>query len=213
MLGESLAKLLNRGLPRSPRARQLCASLAGKSVSIAVRDLGRMRLSSTGDTLNLALGERGAAGATPASVATTPASADATLTGGPLSLLALGGEGAQAVLQRGDVRVDGDTEVAEKFRELLQLLQPDLEEELALLIGDVPAHQLARCARLARRSLRRAAATTLENLAEYLGHERADLVSRNEGEQFLRGVDTVREGVDRLEARLELLARRRRGGA
>jgi ubiquinone biosynthesis protein UbiJ len=34
-------------------------------------------------------------------------------------------------------------------------------------------------------------------------------VSRNEGEQFLRGVDAVREGVDRLQARLELLARRR----
>ena len=47
------------------------------------------------------------------------------------------------------------------------------------------------------------------NLAEYLGHERGDLVPRNEGEQFLRGVDAVREGVDRVEARLENLARRR----
>jgi ubiquinone biosynthesis protein UbiJ len=58
---------------------------------------------------------------------------------------------------------------------------------------------------------RKAAATTAENLAEYLAHERRDLVPRNEGEQFLRGVDSVREDVDRLEARIALL-RERRGG-
>ena len=47
------------------------------------------------------------------------------------------------------------------------------------------------------------------NLAEYLGHERGHLVPRAEGEQFLRGVDAVREDLDRLQARLDLLARRR----
>jgi ubiquinone biosynthesis accessory factor UbiJ len=206
MLAELLANVLNRGLPRSPRARQLCADLAGKSVSLVVGELGRVRLGSTGETVTLALGDGGGA-------PTAAAHADATLAGGPLSLLALGGARAEAVLQRGGVRVGGDAEVAERFRELLQLLRPDLEEELALVIGDVPAHQLGRLARLAGRALRRAALTTLQNLGEYLGHERRDLVSRNEGEQFLRAVDTVRESVDRLEARLELLARRRRGSA
>jgi ubiquinone biosynthesis protein UbiJ len=36
-------------------------------------------------------------------------------------------------------------------------------------------------------------------------------VSRHEGEQFLRGVEALREDLDRLAARLELLARRRAG--
>jgi len=76
-------------------------------------------------------------------------------------------------------------------------------------VGDVPAHQLGRLARLALRFGRSGVSTTLRNAAEYLAHERADLVSRSEGEQFLRGVDAVREGVDRLTHRLELLARRR----
>ena len=137
------------------------------------------------------------------------APADATLAGGPLSLLALAGESAAAVLQRGEVVIGGDAELAQKFRELARLLRPDLEEELSLLLGDVPAHQLGRLARLTLHWSRRAAGTTLENLAEYLGHERADLVPRNEGEQFLRGVDAVREGVDRLAARIELLSARR----
>ena len=35
-------------------------------------------------------------------------------------------------------------------------------------------------------------------------------VPRHEGEQFLRGVEALREDLDRLAARLELLAQRRR---
>ena len=194
MLSATLDNLLNRGLPRSPRARQLCAELEGRSVAIEIREITRLRVASTGQTL---------------SVMRDDAPADATLTGGPVSLLALAGESADAVLQRGEVAISGDAELAQKFRELARLLRPDLEEELSLLLGDVPAHQLGRLARLTLRWSRRAAATTLTNLAEYLGHERADLVSRNEGEQFLRGVDAVREGVDRLGARIALLSARR----
>jgi len=194
MLSATLDNLLNRGLPRSPRARQLCAELEGRSVAIEIREITRLRVASTGQTL---------------SVMRDDAPADATLTGGPVSLLALAGESADAVLQRGEVAISGDAELAQKFRELARLLRPDLEEELSLLLGDVPAHQLGRLARLTLRWSRRAAATTLTNLAEYLGHERADLVPRNEGEQFLRGVDAVREGVDRLSARIALLSARR----
>lgn len=194
MLTAILEKVLNRGLPRSPRARQLTAELEGKSVAVLVRDLAEVTVRSNGQTLDLTRG------------ATL---ADATVSGGALSLLALSGPQAQAVLQRGDVAISGDAELAEKFRALAQLLRPDFEEELAMLVGDVPAHQLGRLARFGADLGRRAAATTLTNLAEFLAHERGDLVSRPEGEQFLRGVDQVREGVDRLEARLELLRRRR----
>jgi ubiquinone biosynthesis accessory factor UbiJ len=194
MLSATLDNLLNRGLPRSPRARQLCAELEGKSVAIEIRDITRLRVASSGQTL---------------SVTRDDAPADATLAGGPLSLLALAGGSPDAVLQRGDVAIGGDAELAQKFRELAGLLRPDLEEELSLLLGDVPAHQLGRLARLGLNWSRTAASTTLANLAEYLGHERADLVPRNEGEQFLRAVDALREGVDRLAARIELLARRR----
>jgi ubiquinone biosynthesis protein UbiJ len=194
MFAATLVQLLNRGLARSPRARQLTAELAGKRLAVIMPEVTRFTLASNGATLVL----EGA-----------DAAADASVSGGALSLLALAGPAAQAVLQRGAVTLSGDTEVAEKFRELAQLLRPDPEEELSLLLGDVSAHQLGRLARGARELGRRAAHTTLQNLAEYLGHERGELVPRNEGEQFLRGVDALRENTDRLQARLELLARRR----
>jgi ubiquinone biosynthesis protein UbiJ len=43
------------------------------------------------------------------------------------------------------------------------------------------------------------------DIGEYASHERRDLVSRPEGEAFLRDVDALREDVERLAARLELL--------
>ena len=194
MLTATLENLLNRGLPRSVRARELCAELQGRSLAIDIRDIARLRVASNGLQLAVTRDEE---------------PADATVSGGPLGLAALAADSPEAVLQRGGVAIAGDAELAQKFRELGRLLRPDLEEELSLLLGDVPAHQLGRLARLGLRFGRSGLSTTVRNAAEYLAHESADLVSRNEGEQFLRGVDAVREGVDRLAARLEQLTRRR----
>ncbi|HEY1492401.1 MAG TPA: SCP2 sterol-binding domain-containing protein [Steroidobacteraceae bacterium] len=194
MLTVGIENLLNRGLPRSPRARALCADLAGKSVAIAVRDITRLHIASTGLTLAVTRGD---------------APADATLSTGPVGLLALMGPAARNALQSGAVAIGGDAELAGKFQELLKLLRPDVEEELSGVVGDVAAHRLGRLARAGADWGRRAAATGLANAAEYLGHERADLVPRAEGEQFLRGVDELREDLDRLQARFELLAQQR----
>jgi ubiquinone biosynthesis accessory factor UbiJ len=192
MLTATLGNLLNRGLPRSFRAREICADLNGRSLALSMPDIARLRLASTGVTLA-------------ASFDAEPA--DATLTGGPLAMLALLGASALPTLQRGQVAISGDAEIAGKFRELLELLRPDFEEELSLLIGDVPAHQLARLMRASGAWGVQAAGTALANLGEYFAHESADLVSRNEGEAFLRGVDALREGVDRAQGRLERLER------
>lgn len=209
MLTSTLENVLNRGLPRSPRAQQLCAELAGRRVAITIAPAqsggsAHVLVESTGHSLKLTAVTAGGLASAPVD-ATPP---DATITGGPLSLLALSGPAPEAVLQRGDVRIDGDAELAQKFRELALLLRPDLEEELSLVLGDVPAHQLGRFARAALGWTQKAATTTVRNVAEYLGHERRDLVPRNEADQFLQGVDTLREDVDRLAARIDLLNRR-----
>jgi ubiquinone biosynthesis protein UbiJ len=194
MLTETLGNLLNRALPRSERARQLCAELAGRSLALEVRGVGRLCLESNGATLEVRSGGT---------------QADAELSVGPLTLLTLAGADAQAALQRGDAVICGDGEVAARFRELLRLLAPDPEEELSAVLGDVPAHGLARLGRLTLAFSRRAVDTAWRNTGDYLAHERADLVPRREGEQFLKGVDLLREDVDRLAARIELLTARR----
>ena len=193
MLTATIENVLNRGLPRSPRAQQLCAELAGRRIAIEAPSVARVLVESTGSCLRISRGSL---------------AADAEVIGGPLSLLALGGGAADAPLSGGQVEVRGDAELAQKFHELARLLRPDPEEELSMLIGDVAAHRLGRLARGALGWSRDAAATLLRDAGEYFSHERGDLVSREEGEQFLRGVDTLREDTDRLEARITLLAQR-----
>jgi ubiquinone biosynthesis protein UbiJ len=195
MLTSTLENLLNRGLPRSPRARQLCKELEGRRVGVEVSGFTRLLVESTGETLRV--------------TRDVAAGAEAELIGRPVSLMALAGPEPEAVLQRGGVQIRGDAELAQKFRELALLLRPDLEEELSQAIGDVPAHQIGRFARAAFAWTQKAASTTVRNVAEYLAHERQHLVPRAEGEQFLKGVDAVRENVDRLEARIELVAKQR----
>ncbi len=195
MLTATLGQLLNRGLPRSPRARQLCAQLAGKSVAIVVRDIVRLRVASDGLTL---------------AVTSDALGADASIEGGPLGLAALGGAQGQAVLQRGDVdhqRRCGARAEIPRARRVAHVPTWRRSCRCSRRRGGAPPRRAWRAAVRAGRAARRD--TTLANLAEYLAHERRDLVPRNEGEQFLRGVDALREGVDRLQARLELLARRR----
>jgi len=192
MLTATIENVLNRGLPRSPRAQQLCAELAGRRIAIEAPALARLLVESTGIALRVTRGSL---------------PADAEVIGGPLSLLALGASATDEPLSR-DIEVRGDAELAQKFQELARLLRPDPEEELSILIGDVAAHRVGRLTRGALDWTRSAAATLLQDVGEYFSHERADLVSREEGEQFLRGVDALREDVDRVDARIELLKQR-----
>jgi ubiquinone biosynthesis protein UbiJ len=194
MLTSTIENVLNRGLPRSPRARQLCRELQGHRVGVEVTGFTRWLVQSTGETLQV--------------TRDSSTAAEAELAGGPLSLMALVRGTPEEVLQRGDVQIRGDAELAQKFRELALLLRPDVEEELSQFIGDVPAHQIGRFTRAAFGWTQKAANTTVRNVAEYLAHERQHLVPRAEGDQLLKGVDTLREDVDRLEARIAVLAQK-----
>jgi len=168
--------------------------LHGHRVGVDITGFMRLVVESTGETLQL--------------TRDASAIAEAEISGGPMSLLALAGESPEAVIQRGDVQIHGDLELAQKFRELALLLRPDIEEEVSKVLGDVPAHHLGRVARAAFGWTRNAASTSVRNVAEYFAHERQHLVPRAEADQLLKGVDTLRENVDRLEARIDLLTRK-----
>jgi ubiquinone biosynthesis protein UbiJ len=68
--------------------------------------------------------------------------------------------------------------------------------------------------RLAGRTLawaRKARRIAGENVAEYLQEESRDLVNRTELDEFLQGVDSLRDTADRVAARLARLERREKG--
>ncbi|MGB8326854.1 MAG: SCP2 sterol-binding domain-containing protein [Steroidobacteraceae bacterium] len=204
MLTELLENALNRNLPQSPRAQELCRELNGRRLGVeATGGIFSIVVESAGTSLRLI---RGGAAQAPANKPP-----EAQVLGSPLALLALAGSDPEAVIHRGDVQITGDAEIAQQFRELAMLLRPDIEEALAQFVGDAPAHYAARFVRMALGWGRRTADTTVRNIAEYLSHERGDLVPRAEADSQMREVDALREDVDRLEARLAALAGKGRG--
>jgi ubiquinone biosynthesis protein UbiJ len=193
----ALERLLERAVAQarndSPRAISLLAALQGRKLEIRVSGTAWTAvLESDGQTLHLRPG----------------GPADASIIGAPLSLLGLTAQDPQAVIARGDVRIEGDAQIAQQFRELALLLRPDLEMGLSRLVGRSGAHLAVLGLRAAHDWTRAATWTAAQNVAEYLAHERGDLVSRPEAEHFLRGVDQLREQLDRVDARLQHLENR-----
>ncbi|MCC7461063.1 MAG: hypothetical protein IT480_01235 [Gammaproteobacteria bacterium] len=184
--------------------------LTGRSVELQLSGTRwALRLHSHGESLQLrAVAAAPAAGGTAADGDSSVSAADARISGGALALLALAGPDAVAVLRRGDVRIEGDGALAERFSELARLLRPDVEHQLGHAIGPIPAHLALRAGRGALAWGRRAARATLRNAADYLAHERRDLVPAPESEQVMRGAERLREQSDRLDVQLTQLERR-----
>ncbi len=192
MLTERLQAMIDRGVEGSPRARALLSELEGRRMQVAARHT----------PWQLCL--RASQGRLLISRDAAP-DADVRLAGTPLALLSLLHEDPAAVIRRGDVTLDGDVEAGQRFQELTQLLRPDLEAGLARIIGDVPAYGAGSLLRKALAWGRASAATQVDNIGEYLTHEKKVLVPRAEARQFLDDVDALRESTDRLAARVAQL--------
>jgi ubiquinone biosynthesis protein UbiJ len=189
-------RIVNRNIAGSSRARALLAELRGRTMEL--------RFAATPLRICFA--------AAAESLAVTPAGAepaDAVIEGTPLAFLRLAAGDAAKSIRAGGMDVKGDAEVAEGFRRLLAAARPDLEEELSRLTGDAAAHHLARFAREAAEFGRRAGDALARNVSEYLSEESRDVPVRLEVEEFLEGVDRLRESVDRLEARVAAAERAR----
>jgi len=200
MLLERLAAALNRNVAESPRAQALVRQLEGRVMSLTV------------EGTPLAFFFRAADGQLVISPRHEGA-VDASLAGTPLALLALAGPRAEGKLRSGGVRIEGDAEVAQKFRDLLEQAQPDFEEELARVLGDVAARRIANVARDVLDWGRKAAGSFTGSVVEFLQEEGRDVPTRVEVDEFLEGVDRLRDDVERLEARLARLESRRAAAA
>jgi ubiquinone biosynthesis protein UbiJ len=205
----SAEAMLNRGIGASAQAAALARRLEGTSLQVDIEGFSRIRTAAVGGQLALLAGDDAGAAYAPA---------DATISGSPPAFLQqlMGGAnrqpGSPAAMSR-SVQIRGDAEIADLYRKLIILARPDPEEELSRWIGDIPARRLSQFAGRVLEAARHARRTAGENIAEYLQEEGRDLVNKTELEEFLRGVDELRETADRIEARLGRLEQRVKGPA
>ena len=195
----SAEALLNRSIDSSAQALRTARRLEGTSLQVDVEGITRIRASAHQGRLAL--------------LAVSDSAADAVIAGSLPALLQLFKGGANRDSGGPAAQIRGDAEIANRYRELFMLARPDPEEELSRWIGDFPARRVSLFARRALEFARRARRTAGENIAEYLQEEGRDLVNRTELDEFLHGVDELRETFDRIEARLARLEQRLTGAA
>jgi len=190
---DRVATVLNRNLAQSTPGRALRGQLAGRSFAIRVDGFAlRIRLGVEGEALVLAANDL---------------PADAEVAGAPLSLLALLRDtGSPAGRNR--VAISGDPELAQSFQKLLGFARPEIEAELARLVGEAPAALASRAAHSVLGFMRRIQATAIHSTAEYLTEESRDLPAKAQADLHLSQVDRIREDVDRAGARVALLEER-----
>ena len=118
-----------------------------------------------------------------------------------------------AALKREDVvprgmEISGDAETAQLFSRLLKQAEPDWEEVLSRYVGDIPARQVGNLMRGLARWGRDAGGRLGQDLVDYLHYETRAVPPRHEVEEFLTGVDRLRDDAERLSARLARAAQK-----
>ena len=195
MLFTALESALNRNIAASSTARALCGRLVGKTLRLQIYGLPfELCLRAEAERLQLDTNNTTAA--------------DATLSGSPIGLLTLAQQNSTASLSGSSVRIEGDAEVAQLYSQLLKQIKPDMEEELSRIVGDVTAHQIGNTVRSVFSFGRRLGNTFLQNAGEYLSEEGRDVPTKTEAEEFIRGVDVLRDDIERFDARLNALERK-----
>jgi len=184
---------LNRCIGESTAARELLARLDGTSFAVHVEGLRLTAvLHADGERLRLD---------------SDPTAATATLRAAPLDLLRLLRADGVSGVKRTRADLSGDLEVAERYARMLKLARPDLEEEAAKWLGDVPAHALGEAVRGVGAWLARAGAALRMNAAEYLQEESRAMPAPLEAHAFYADVERLRDDVERAAARLARLER------
>ena len=194
-----LTTVLNRNISETTPARELCQRLDGKTVAIRVRDTAlAMYFDISDEVLSLKT--------------VSESDPDVILTGSLLTLARMAGPKAESVgevaVRDGALDITGDAYTAQTFQKLLGYAKPDFEEELSHVVGDTAAHSTSMLVKNIANWARDARATLGSNIREYLQEEACEVPSRYEVEKFASEVDSLRDDVARLEARIKRLAER-----
>ena len=111
------------------------------------------------------------------------------------------------------LEISGDANLVAVMRDFLRSLQPDFEERLSSLIGDIPARQAGNQIRSFAEWAEQVGQSIAVNTGEYLTEEKRLLVVRSRFDRFLIAVNQLRNDTEQLAGRLDTLEKvERKGG-
>lgn len=187
VLETPFAFALNRLLEAEPWARERLAPFAGETVELRAPWLPAVRFA-------IVEGGRLAPGGA--------ASLTISLRAGALGAAAHGEDRFMR-----EVDIEGNARLAQEVLHLARHLRWDFEEDLSRIVGDAPAHAMAQALRGLVSWQADAARRLGENLMEYALEEGRLLAPRARFAEFCVEVARLRDALERLEKRVERLAR------
>ncbi len=190
-----LEQAVNAALALDPDTGRRLARLQGKTIA--------MELSGTGITLTLQPTLDGKLRL----MGDFDGEIDTTLRGAPFALLRISTGRTGEAMFDGGVEIDGDVELGQQIQRVFEQLDIDWEEHLSRLTGDIIAHQIGNTLRDLFAWGRRSAEHLGRDGADYLQEESDTLPVEWEVAEFIKGVDTLRSDVDRIEARVKRLTK------
>ena len=106
------------------------------------------------------------------------------------------------------VKITGDADLAQLLGRLAGQIRWEYEEDLARFIGDAPANFAVRQGRKFISTGKSAATDLLENVIEYVSEERKLLLNKRDFLIRKNELSVLRDAVDRLEKRIQILERK-----
>ncbi|WP_363799428.1 SCP2 sterol-binding domain-containing protein [Lysobacter firmicutimachus] len=198
LAGRALEAALNRALALDPNTRDGLRALDGRSIALHLASPSlAMRILVAGDRLEVG----------PVRSSDEPDLAVRSTLGAILSQLPnlLGAARNERAAPVGQLRIEGDADLARRLQRLAERFDPDWRQPFAAAFGEVLGVQIADTIAAALRHARGAAGALAGNVAEYVTEESRDVVPRDELNAFHDDVDAVRDDVERLAARVARL--------
>lgn len=195
---DRVADLVNRWLRNDDAARARLAELSGRTVEVRLTRLNLGLVLAVEDD-GILLASRGIG------------PADVLLEGTLTDFIAMArAHRSGETVPAGRVRIEGDLATVRQFESAFDALAFDWEEQLARVLGDIPARQVARGIEGALGFMRQAHRSIERDVGNWLLEESRALPTAEEIAQF--GADALRfdMAMDRAAARLQRLEARRR---
>ncbi len=182
---------INSALQRESWASKWLQSYEGKSVRIRIPPLVDLKM------VVLSNGEFGYSNDTH--------EADVTLSCSPGVLPGLI---ARDELAYDNIDVTGDAMFAEDLITISKSLKPGIEQELGKLIGDIPAHRLAKAGESFFQWHINLVKNLSDTLGEYWSEEQPIVVKPGDLRNFSRQTEAVKNNLDQLETRINRLTQK-----
>ena len=186
---ESAEKMVNKVLSLDEEILSSLETLTGKVFEIDVLNTDiRIFILPSGEGITLASEYEG--------------KADVAIKGRPSALL---GMITAEKIGAGDIEINGNVGLAQKFQSILKNIDVDWEEYLSHFVGDITAHNVGNFLRGVNRFAKATGTTIGLDISEYLRYEKEALLDKSELDEFIHTVDKLRNDVERLQKRVERL--------